>query len=256
MFRGEGTTMKIRKSKWTMYLICPRMYKCRWLLNLPMVNGVEMQYGRDFHRRAKEFFDEVDTKTLIHCDKAIHAYNMCFESFTPRRSSVMREWMNNFLWWEAKEWMRLLGLVGSEEAIKYWKPLETELKFETDDATYTVDRIDVLPLTKKLINIEYKSGKWFFKKKLVEELTFYNIGINESGRFKVPCTHIGYYNPQLDKAFAEFAVKPVKEFVRGSVKEFFTAHESSLFPCRISNFCRYCSYLIGCPCWEDNQKEV
>lgn len=240
--------VKVRKSKWSLWLICPRLYEQRFLKNRPMRNSVEMQYGRDFHSRAKEFFDEIDTGTLIHCNNAVHAFNL-FKFFIPRRSSVIREWMRHFLWWEAKQWEKLFGDFG-KEAITYWKPLATELHIEVDGSTYHVDRIDRLPIG-SLINIEYKTSKVLMKSKLRLELTWYNIGVNLSKKFNLPCKYIGYYNPQLDKFFSEPVKGYVKEDLKRLIEHFHLAHKENLFPCDKSDFCRYCSYLDDCPCWQN-----
>ena len=244
----------VRKSKWNMWLICPRFYEQRWLLNLPRKNGVEAQYGRDFHKRAKEFFDEVDIKILPYCATAQKAFLGPFTNFQPSRG-VIAEWMKNFLWWEANEWVRLFNQMDAETALFYWQPLATEWHYESNGEEYHVDRIDRLPFKQQLINIEYKTSKWMMKSKLRLELTWYNMGVDYSKKFDLPCTYIGYFNPQLDVAWSEPVKRYMIERVDKLVKDFRLAHKHNQFPCDKSNFCRYCDYFESCPCWQ-NELEV
>jgi len=244
----------VRKSKLMMWAICPRFYEQRWLLNRPLINGVEMQFGRAFHKLAKNFFDEVDVERLMGCGTKESVFTI-LRGFLPEKNAILREWMWNFLQWEAGEWVRLAFMVGPDAAIIYWKPIATELELDLGDSTYTIDRIDRLPVCKALMNIEYKTGKWFMESKMRDELTFYNMGINRSGKFDWPCNYIGYYNPQLNKSWSEEVKYSTVRRVRKWVGDFRQAHEDNYFPCRASRFCRYCSYILDCPCWQ-NHREV
>lgn len=246
--------MKPRKSMLEAWDICPRLYEQQWIKKRPQVNGVEMQYGRDFHSRAVEFFKEVDYEKLITCVRAPTAFWL-FKPFVPSKG-VVAEWVANFLWWEANEWIRLLRQLGPQEAMFFWKPLALEWFYEDNDGEYHVDRIDRLPNVRSLINIEYKTSKWFFKAKLRRELTWYNLGINRSKRFEWPCDFIGYFNPQLIKSFSERVPKWQEHRVQKFVTAFLLANSRGHFPCEVSRFCRYCSYILDCPCWQKNDKEV
>jgi len=238
-------SMKLRKSMWQLWVTCPRLYEQKWLKNRPYTNSVEMQYGRKFHELAKHFFEELNYSELrrLKQEKVVEL----FSEFVPRRPSVLVDWMKNFVQHEAKRWNALLNKYRRRDiALWYFRPFALDWHFETDEFEFTIDRVD--RYNSGLVNIEYKTGKTMKKNKLRIELTWYNIGVNSQTKFKC-CTHIGYFNPQLNTSWIE-PVKPriVKE-VMSLVESFRRAQEQNIYPCDPSNFCRYCPYFNDCPCW-------
>lgn len=228
------------------WIICPRFYEQRWLLDRPMKNGVELQLGRKFHLMAHDFFDEVPRDDLLKCRNKEEVFDL-LKVFIPD-NAILGEWMTNFVNWEINQWLGLCAIMPPKKALGFWIPLDTELEIVTDDAEYHFDRIDRLIWQDAIVVIEYKSGKWFNKTSLRKELVFYNNAINTLKRYQLPCPYIGYYNPQLNKEWREYVTMTQRTKNKQLVAEFKYA---DTFPCRRSTFCAYCSYFLDCPCWKN-----
>jgi len=245
--------VRIRKSKFMDWINCPYMYEQMWLKGKERRESVEMELGRRFHKLSGEFFDHITYLDLVLVRTVPDAYRL-FQSLQAETDYMMKEWMNNFYFWEAREWIRLREMYPVNEAFIYWKPLTTELEINTDKAEYHFDRIDLLP-NGCAIDIEYKTGKYFRKASLRKELTFYNIGANKLNLFNLHHSHIGYFNPRLNISWNEEVTQFQRNRTERLIRQFLKAHGGNDFPCKPSAFCAYCGVILTCPHWQ-NHKEV
>lgn len=234
----------IRKSQLAHWKICPRLYESIWILNMPSQPGVEQQFGTMFHRFTAKFFSAVDYEKLQQCKTANETYDL-FTSMLNSYPNVIWSWIDNFLRFEANRWEFIRGK--AQDPLYWWKPvaLELELQVPSIGLVHHVDRIDRVS-TGTLINIEYKTDKWWYISKLRWELAFYNIGINASKHFDVPCTHIGAFNPQLNRWFSEICTIRLRNATYRLIRQFRRSIETGDFPPRPSQFCRYCVALQRC----------
>ena len=235
---------RIRKSMLFQWRLCPRLYESVWLLKLPVQPGVEQQYGQMFHKSAKVFFDKLDYEALEKCQTAKEAYQLFSRMVSPKEIvPVLGPWLDNFFQFEARRWEIIVNK--AHDPLYWWTPVATEQFLIVQDREYHIDRIDRLS-NGNLLNIEYKTDKWMGKSLLRLELTWYNIGVNDCGKFERPCTHIGSFNPQLNQWFYEPVLRRHIQAVNRLVAQFRLARKLNEFPPRPSHFCRYCPVLSRC----------
>lgn len=191
-----------------------------------------------FHEEARRFFEILDYEALRKCPTAREAYRL-FEKL-PLNHPAIKPLLANFFTFEASRWEYVREK--AKDPIFWWKPVACELELSVGDVELHVDRIDRIS-TGTLINLEYKTGVLWNISDLRWETTFYNIYINESKRFEEPCTHIGAYNPRLQKWFEEQCSQRLIKRTKRLIEEF---RNAQTFPPRQSNFCYICPASTRC----------
>lgn len=233
----------IRKSQVMHWKKCPLLYEYIWIEKIPSPPSVEQQFGTRFHQQAARFFKELDYDKLLTCKTKDDA-NILFAEFLPEQP-VVREWMTNFIWFEACRWEEIVKLTGGK--LDYWKPIVVEKELEAPAVGFLmhIDRIDRM-ISRFFINIDYKTNKYMKLADLRFELTFYNIGINSTNLLDHPCTWIGCYNPSLNQVFAEEVKTRTINRVMKTVRKFKQSKAEGIYPPKPSFLCRYCVALDRC----------
>lgn len=235
--------MFVQKTAWKTWKKCPKLYEYLFVQHQPPSDDVELQFGRLFHDFASTFFDRISDEELLKCRTLADTVRL-FEQFTVEQP-VVKQWVQNFEAFEAARWMQCLARF--KDPVKFWRPIATELEMtvEKTGQLLHVDRIGYYDET-SLINIEYKSGKTFDIRDLREELTFYNLGINASGKFRLPCLWIGAYNPQLNVVFLERVSQRSTTVTYRSIQQFRCAIQQGVYNYKPSFYCRWCPRLHLC----------
>jgi len=224
--------------------MCPAIYDYNWVQNLTSPQGVEQQFGTQFHDSTKVFFDRVVDQELEKCKDAREAFDYFLHTFKFEHP-VVGKWFQNFLIFEANRWGYLK--VAAKEPLKFWRPVAYEMSLLSKPVGFMmhVDRIDRLS-DGNLINIEYKAEKYINMSSLRGELNFYNYGINASGKYTEQVTMIGYYNPLLHRQFSEQLKPRSVQYMLRQVTLCRRGIASGVFTPRPQRFCRYCSHNFRC----------
>lgn len=153
----------IRKSAYTSYLKCQKKFEYMYNSDDYFSYGLEeaenneaLRRGNRFHDGCDQFFRNIEGK--IKTPGLPSTFRDLLPIVTDERDLIVNEW---FDWFAEKEKERYIELDESNK-LGYFFPIATELEIrlpDTIDRTGHVDRIDIIPGTKELQIVEYKTGK-------------------------------------------------------------------------------------------------
>jgi len=239
----------IRKSMLKAFLDCPKKYELMFVKKVPFVGTFVMHIGRLFHEYARDFFAKLDYDRLVTLNDVTDRMlqdkvkSLMLESVPTQ--PIVRELCHNFVDFEASRWIKLVMMY--EEPLEYYKPVAIELYVSapSEGIEGTVDRIDRLS-TQNYVNIEYKTTSKLRNYDVRKELAFYNIMLNSAKVLDRPITHIGYYNPRINKWFCEPMTRRLMQNTRRKILQFKQALELQNFPKNEGFYCAFCPVLRYC----------
>ncbi len=152
--------MKLRNSMLNDFSNCPAKYKAIWIDEIPNPSSAAAIVGTNFHTWATVFFDVIQRAEL----EEIHLKEKLIEYFMEK--TTKEDWSEallhhcvNFIKFETEHLMKLRGTFEDlDEVWRYFIPYKLELKFETEEFSGTIDRVDLL-LDGTLMITDYKTGR-------------------------------------------------------------------------------------------------
>jgi len=203
--------------------------------------------GSLFHQYADTFFDNIGEPN--------DAYSPDFfrEAVPVTKLEDLNKWLQ---WFANKEWERYeeLNVAGQEDKFIPFAREEFVSMPDSIDRSGHFDRIDIIPGTRNLQIVEYKTGKSYDMDKtwaatsMNSEIGFYVIMLNTIKKypdFKI--TEWKVINPTLETIWVNkispISIKSVNTTYRALTQAVFN---KGPFERNITMLCRYCPYIEDC----------
>lgn len=201
----------IRKSAFITYKHCKKKFEFLYYGDHYFDYGEDNQdndalrRGNLFHNGCEKFFKGLEGVLVI--DNLPNHFRTHLPTITDERDLIVNEW---FDWFAEQETVRFDELKYANK-VGEWLPIATELEIKMEDEidrTGHVDRVDMIPGTKDLCVVEYKTGKSYDMDKsyaftsMNAEIGFYIQVLKGANVFpNNKITHWKVINPTLQKTW-------------------------------------------------------
>ena len=257
MMTTENPLRPIRKSAFITYKQCQKKFEFMYYGEHYFDYGEEdqdnhaLRRGNLFHNGCEKFFKNIQNK--IHTAELPNHFREYLPIIKDDRDLIVNEW---FDWFAEQEKIRYDELTLAEKCGE-WMPIATELQIkmeDTIDRTGHVDRLDIIPGTKNICVVEYKTGKSYDMDKpyvftaMNAEIGFYVQVLRAAKVFpNNPITHWKVINPTLKKIWFN-KISPISlkgvETTYGEITE--KVINKGKFKKNPSVLCLTCPYLDDC----------
>jgi len=256
------TYRPIRKSAFVSYIKCQKKFEYLYsdpnYFNYGLDEGElddALRRGNMFHSGCDKFFSDLEGKIKS------ESITQLFRTYLPtvddiRDAEIVNNW---FDWFAETEKQRYIELDEANK-IGYFLPIAKELEIklpDTIDRTGHVDRVDMMPDTKELCIVEYKTGKSYDMDNsysftdMNKEIGFYVQILNATNVFpNYKITHWKVVNPTLKKIWinkiSPISLRGVEVLYKEITDKVITKGK---FNRNLTPLCKYCPYVT--PCMEE-----
>ena len=253
----ETLPRPIRKSAFITYKHCKKKFEFLYFGDHYFDYGGEdqdndaLRRGNLFHNGCEKFFRNMQGK--IYTPELVNHFRINMPTIGDPRDLIVNEW---FDWFAEQEKSRYQELCLTDK-LGIWYPLAMELEVKMDDKidrTGHVDRIDVIPDTKDLCIVEYKTGKSYDMDKsyaftaMNAEIGFYIQILNAAKVFPdYKLTHWKVINPTLQKIWYN-KISPISlKGVEATYEEIVNKiNKGGKYEKNPGVLCLHCPYLNDC----------
>jgi len=241
--------MHISKYRLELYARCPYLFRRVAIDNIEMPESYERQLGKAFHSFAYCFFDWVNLDQLRKCETLQDTTDYFSQSLENISSRHLRKLCQNFIEWEAEQWIRLRDY-------RFFPVLrEAFVSLEVGKVTFAgiVDRVD--KLNGEYCVLEYKVGP-FTKTRIRRETAYYATLLNKAGLLPGKVTYWAVYSP-VDKLYIRQKIHHATlRALKGWLMKVLRSIKDDDFPRKLSDACGSCFLLSECMSYFEKEEEM
>ena len=246
--------VRISKSAFMQYEMCPQAYKYGYIDKLPFKPNIPMLIGSAFHDYADDLFGSLDFEKLIAAEGKQAIRRVFLEtSVKIKVGPAIAKRVMNFIKFETNR-LHAIKLAHPDNPADHYVPLMLERKlvvlnaYPNVDLVGIVDRLDPMGNGKAAL-VEYKSGG-LNRYSVEKELLFYVLLLEKSNEINgtdfPEVTHLVGYSPYNNANFISQVSQRRKVNVEKKIKKMVKEILAQSFLRKENPFCTGCRGMIPC----------